>query len=243
MQPVHYDELASLDLTYWWFQVRFAYVVRSIRCFARRPRLLVDVGCGTGGFLRYVDRAKEVVADQFLGVEQDQRAADIASGRGLSVIVSDIDGLASSITVQSVDVLTMLDVLEHIDDAPLALSKLRALVRPGGYIIVLVPAHQVLWSAWDEHLGHKRRYSKSLLSQQLRDAGWKPVAGRYLFSTMMLPGLIRNRLIGADRISATEFPRIPPFANKVLTRFLDVETKLPGLPFGTSVAMIAKNEP
>jgi SAM-dependent methyltransferase len=235
MQPVHYDELADLDLDYWWFRVRFNYASRLVLRAVAEPDLVVDLGCGTGGFLHHLTRFSGLSSAQVLGIEPNQHAASIASKRGLPV-----HQIAPQIP-RPADVVSLLDVLEHIEDAPAALRQFRTLVRPGGYIVILVPALMALWSEWDVRLGHKRRYSRATLKAHLIEGGWEPIQSRYLFSAMTLPGLVRAKLINSNSLSATEFPRVPHFLNGVLTQLFETETRLPSLPFGTSVAALARN--
>lgn len=241
MQPVHYDELADLDLDYWWFRVRFNYASRLLLEAVAKPELVVDLGCGTGGFLYHLTRFAGLAPSQVLGIEPDEGAASVASKRGLPVRQIAPENIALSQIPQAADVVSMLDVLEHIEDAPAALQQVRKLVRPGGYIVILVPALTALWSEWDIRLGHKRRYTRATLKAHLIEGGWEPVRSRYLFSAMTLPGLVRAKLIKSNSLSATEFPRVSPFLNGVLTRICETETRFPSLPFGTSVAALARN--
>ncbi|MDX3967634.1 MAG: class I SAM-dependent methyltransferase [Bradyrhizobium sp.] len=241
MQPVHYDELADLDLHYWWFRVRFNYASRLLLGAVAKPDLVVDLGCGTGGFLHHLTQFAGLLPSQVLGIEPDERAASVASRRGLPIRQMAPDDIALAQIPQPADVICLLDVLEHIEDAPAALQQIRKLVRPGGYIVILVPALTALWSEWDVRLGHKRRYSRATLEAQLIEGGWEPIRSRYLFSAMTIPGLVRAKLINSNSLSATEFPRVSPLLNRVLTRIFEIETRFPSLPFGTSVAALARN--
>ncbi|MCP5477943.1 MAG: methyltransferase domain-containing protein [Rhodanobacteraceae bacterium] len=63
------------------------------------------------------------------------------------------------------------DVLEHVDDDT-GLREMHRILRPGGRLLLTVPAHRWLWSRRDELAGHQRRYSRSLLSKRVRDAGF-----------------------------------------------------------------------
>jgi SAM-dependent methyltransferase len=242
MKQIHFDELADLDRNYWWFRTRFAYASRLALNAVPKPDLLVDVGCGTGGFLEYLIRSCGLASDRVLGIEPDERAASIASERGLTIQNISPEHIDPSQLPRLADVVSLLDVLEHIDDAVSALQRLRKLVKTGGYIVILVPAHQALWSSWDDQLGHYRRYSKETLSDHLSKGGWQPIYMRHLFSAMVIPGLIRAKLINSSTISATEFPRVSPWLNSALTQWSALEAKLPALPFGTSIAAIAKKK-
>jgi SAM-dependent methyltransferase len=86
------------------------------------------------------------------------------------------------------DCVLYMDVLEHIDDDQLQIQTAAKLVRPKGYIVVLSPAHQWLFSEFDKSIGHLRRYSKRTLCK-LMPSGWTEVKLKYLDSLGILLSL------------------------------------------------------
>lgn len=91
------------------------------------------------------------------------------------VEVRECDIFDPSLEEGAVDVITFLEVLEHLEDDTAALNRLRKLVRPGGLLVLSVPAHQDLWDELDEWAGHIRRYERDELVEKLRATGWTPV--------------------------------------------------------------------
>lgn len=73
---------------------------------------------------------------------------------------------------ESFDLVTLLDVLEHTADDLVTLEEMRRVVRPGGYLLVTVPAYQVLWSNHDVVNDHYRRYSRRTLHAAATSSGW-----------------------------------------------------------------------
>ena len=92
----------------------------------------------------------------------------------------------------SFDVVVALDVLEHGDDSR-ALKEVKRVLRPGGMVVISVPAYQWLWSKWDEVLGHKRRYRRSKLVEAVGKHGFNVLRATY-YNLWSLPFavVIRN---------------------------------------------------
>jgi len=101
---------------------------------------------------------------------------------------------------ERLDTIVCLNVLEHIDDDRASLSALRALLRPGGRVVLLVPALRALYGTLDRALGHVRRYVPDELSGKLRTAGFGVIHVEY-FNLAGVPGwwlagrVLRRRLI------------------------------------------------
>jgi SAM-dependent methyltransferase len=243
MLEQHYRELASRDLDYWWFRVRADWVMRKIRdASPNGPKLLVDVGCGAGGFLAAVLRAGLMPAERLIGLEQHPMAVESARARGVPVQALHQQNWRELPLTEQPDVITLLDVLEHVDKPIDALRDLRAAAAPGAHLVVLVPAMPALWSEWDELLGHYRRYDRPALRADLECAGWEVLELRYLFNALVVPALLRGRLIWTREMLETEFPQVSSCMNAMLSRLFLSETRLPGLPFGTSLGAVARSK-
>lgn len=239
MLPEHYEELAMLDEDYWWFRVKFHCAWRIIRSVNPKPEFLLDVGCGTGGFLKRTLDQHILDKSSLLGVESETIAVQIARQRGVPVVQA--EGVWELVLPQIPDVITLFDVLEHIGDPVLALRSLRECCRPGGHLLVFVPAMQRLWSRWDELMGHYRRYNRTQLLQELNDSGWLAVHSRYLFSAMVFAGFFRRKFIQRHANHQTQFPRVPSVVNRMLTGYCIAESYLSALPFGTTLVALARN--
>lgn len=239
----HHRELAKVEADYWWFQVRFRVVEQlllSRRLLANGARLL-DWGCGTGGFLDYLLSKRLVASGQVCGVEPGEHARQVLHAKGIpSVPLAPVVALRSTIADQPT-VITMLDVLEHVDDRVAVLRGLHSLAVPGASLVLTVPAFKFLWSEWDTVLGHKTRYTIRGLHADLREAGWEPQSARYIFSSMFFPAFFRSRLLKRS-IVESEFPRVPALLNRLLTVWYSLESRVPCIPFGTSIVCLARRE-
>jgi SAM-dependent methyltransferase len=140
------------------------------------------------------------------------------------------------------------DVLEHLDNPEELLSEIYRVLKPGGQLLVSVPAHQWLFSDFDESIGHFRRYSKRHLSESLKKAGFIKTKTEFMFSIFVLPALILRKLpslLGRKR-KPKETLRSSSNLNAVLNRldpllkplfFLERMTRL---PFGLSLFSVSE---
>ena len=242
MDVTHFKELAYLDRSYWWFMVRFSVAVRLL-CREQPLKdfnLIVDWGCGTAGFLEYLRNVEGVPTSRLLGFEPSPYAHNLMKKSGIACrhLILDIpiiDQLPSAS-----DAIFMLDVLEHVINPVSIMKELKNAAAPGAKLVVMVPAFQHLWSIWDERMGHKRRYNRSLLEKQIIQAGWRIEESQYFFSGLYPIALIRQYLIRLDRISENEFPRVSPRLNNLFYKWFHLESKFYRLPFGTSLAALAQ---
>ena len=147
---------AELELTHWWFVARRRILSELIQtCVAPDPNaIIVDVGCGTGGNIAFLDRKYRGV-----GIDTSQEAIRLARERNPAVefvcgnAPLDLDGLAKQARL-----FLLSDVLEHVQDDRALLSALVAEASVGTYFLLTVPADMSLWSEHDESYGHYRRY-------------------------------------------------------------------------------------
>jgi hypothetical protein len=137
------------------------------------------------------------------------------------------------------DVVTSLDVLEHLEDPVGALRNLAAVAARGATLLVTVPAMPSLTSRWDEVSGHRRRYTRARLRAELREGGWCPLRVRYIFAFAAPGAWIERRLL--RRVRAFEFPRVSRAPNALLGALGGLERRLGcPCPFGTSLFAVAR---
>lgn len=147
--------------------------------------LLVDFGAGNGTFAQPVTAAGHRV----ICVETDPILSSTLKNYGLDV-VNNLDLLEDG----SIDYLYSLNVLEHIeDDESVARLWLRKL-RPGGQLLVYVPAFQFLYTSMDQKVGHMRRYNRRMLIDRLIQAGFEVRMARYADSIGVLATLVYKLL-------------------------------------------------
>lgn len=133
-------------------------------------RRVLEFGAGTGQFAVSIAEAGYSIA----AVEPDERARALLTQMGLEAHAD-----LSNIPDRSIDAIYTLNVLEHIPDDVAALRELHRCLKPGGVLFVYVPAFMFLFTAMDRHVGHVRRYTRSILIERVAATGFKVESSRY----------------------------------------------------------------
>jgi SAM-dependent methyltransferase len=239
----------KLEDTYWWFVARRRLVRDLLSRYRPAPapgaasdRLrILDVGCGTGATLYVLDQLGAVI-----GMDSSRDALSLSRRRGRYQLVR-AQGEALPVPSGSVDVITALDLLEHIPDDAAAVTEFTRALRPGGVLLVTVPALPWLWSEHDEALDHLRRYPAMRLRALLQGAGLEiqrlsPVIGCLLppIALLRLLQRLRRRPHGSPE---TAFIVPPTPINLLLIGLLWLENRWVlrwNLPIGVSLLAVAR---
>lgn len=129
---------------------------------------VLDFGCGAGHLLHLINR--QAAVSKSFGAEVDDRLlAQCRANNPRSQIID--ERTDKKIPLNYFDRLYTLDVLEHIEDDAATLRQLAAALKPGGRLLVAVPAHQHLYTDFDREIGHFRRYETGELRAKLQAAG------------------------------------------------------------------------
>jgi SAM-dependent methyltransferase len=229
--------MAELDSEHWWFAARRQILDSVIRRTVRPPPRgrILEIGCGTGHNLDMLSTFGSVEA-----TELNDSARELAGRRlGRAVEAASLPDL-SVFANSSFDLIALLDVLEHIADDRQALEAILLLLKPGGKLLVTVPANPWMWSAHDVTHHHYRRYRKRQLRELAQSAGFK-VDLLSPFNTLLFPAVAAARLGGklTGRESADDsFPSRP--VNKLLRSVFSLERFLVGrVPFPFGVSLVA----
>ncbi len=177
------------DEHHWWYRGR-RRVLHAALDRARVPAnaRLLDAGCGSG---RTLDELARLGAAS--GIDLSPEAVAFAQRRGhADVRTGAIEGLPFE--AETFDIVTCLDVIEHTPDDRRSLAELRRVTRPGGALIVTVPAHPRLWSHHDIVNRHYRRYRARDLRAAAMDAGWGVELDTFFNSLLLAPAAAVRRL-------------------------------------------------
>ncbi len=236
----HFASLARLEDRYWWHQTRYRAALAALTGGGvTTAQSIGDVGCGTGGFLRFLRvRGFERIA----GFDVSPVALATAAESGAPVHAVDFD-VPFTLAGAPWDALVALDVAEHVADDLQFLRAIAAALRPHGLLFVSVPAFPHLTSRWDERLHHHRRYTRRSLTAVARAAGLEPLGSSYLFAVAYPAALLRRWVGWHDGREACEFPPVSPVVDRMLSAVGRAEIAVPAPlrpPFGTSVTLLAR---
>jgi SAM-dependent methyltransferase len=243
MEQSEYRRLYELEDNLWWFrgmeQISLALLDRFVD--AERRLDLLDAGCGTGGMLSALARYGTAT-----GLDLSQAALRFARERDHGALTR---GSVAELpfTDDSFDLVTSFDVLYHlgVSDDVEALREIARVIRPGGTLLVRVPAYESLRSQHDEAVHTRQRYGKQELTEKLRSAGLEPVFVSFA-NCLLFPVAVLRR--GAERVfgsgrEGSEVEAVGPVLNKMLLLPLRIEAWLlrrTQLPFGLSLVAVAR---
>ncbi len=239
------ENLARVYEKHFWFGSRNRIILDVLKR-ARRlldVRRLIDLGCGNG----YVTAMLEEAGYATLGIDMHIDGLRIAEGIvGGSLICAMLEDVR---LVEPVDAVCLLDVIEHLTDDRQALLQAASLVRPGGFVLVTVPALMQLWSRYDVTCGHKRRYGAKTLRDLFVECGFEPLYVSYFFMFSVLPVWLQRRLLHTGKknakIAGHGYTRPPhPLFNNIFRLLAAAERLLMSagikIPFGTSLIGLAR---
>jgi ubiquinone/menaquinone biosynthesis C-methylase UbiE len=223
----------ELEERHWWFLARRRILLDVLeRNFDHTGGLhILDAGCGGGATMESLRRYGSV-----RGMEISEEAVEYNRQRDREVSLGSIEQMPFADS--SFDLVLALDIIEHVPDDLQALRELYRILRPGGSLLVTVPALQMLWSAHDVINGHYRRYTLGELRNRVETAGFEVVTATY-FNTLLFPIIAALRWLWrlCPKRTASDFAEVPRLLNALLTEVFSLEKPFVGrikLPFGVS---------
>lgn len=216
-----------------WHEVRALTVLD--RLDRGRSAKVADLGAGAGLLGHKLARERPEVRYSFFE-PLDSLASHLDAAFGT-------DARLDSITdVSGADVVALLDVVEHVEDDRAFLSEIIATMDPGSLLVVTVPALPILWSSWDEDLGHFRRYTRASMARLATALPIDVLEISYLFPELVPPGLVRKSLRAlskSSKASTSDFPEFPPPVDRAMRALSTGTYRLRRLwPFGSSLVFV-----
>lgn len=221
-----YERFLSLDEHHFWRAGKRQLVMTWLRAHlgeSHAPLRLLDVGGATSLVTREMTAFGEVTV-----VEPEASCVALLAGDPrVRAVQGGLPGLPVS---GPFDVITLLDVLEHLDDDLGGLRELFGHLRPGGLLLLTVPAYQWMWSQHDVVLHHRRRYTLGRLESVVRAAGFEVLRSSY-YTSLLLPLMAAQRL--ASRLGSSKS------ANG---RHPEYDVKLPAAPLNAALSAAMRVE-
>jgi SAM-dependent methyltransferase len=245
MQRHTYAILRRVENSHWWFagrrRILESFIERIVDELSlpegRRPRIL-DVGCGTGANLDMLARFGDTA-----GVDISEDALSFCRERGLTQVRR---GAAESLPFEgdSFDLVTALDVVEHLDDDLAGLREMRRVLKPNGRALLFVPAFMWLWGVQDDVSHHRRRYTLPNLRARVEASGLEVERASYANITFLAPILFGRLLMRATGLRPASENNVNVSAlNGVLGRVFGAERHFLrrfNFPFGVSAICVAR---
>ena len=238
------DIFYKFESTNWWFVGRRKLVLSLINTYlsCKGSARILDAGCGTGAMLDHLSRYGSA-----MGVDIAKEASDYCRSRGRNEVAGG-DITALPFAESGFDLVTALDVVEHIVDEKTAFDQLARTCKPGGIVVVTVPAYQWLWSPHDVLNHHERRYVARELRAQIEQAGLRVLrltyANTFLFPVVVLVRVFRKLFLAHRYKSDWDVNmHVPSLINRLLIAIYSLEVailKHLDMPFGVSVVCVAK---
>jgi SAM-dependent methyltransferase len=246
MRQQVYEDIYREELTHWWFRARRHIVAELLKEFAPtfRPLSVADIGCGMGSTIEMLSQFGRVLAMDF-----SPTALAFSKQRGMSgLVAASLPDLPCRDA--TFDVTCALDVIEHIDDDHSAVCEIYRVCKPGGLIVITVPAYRWLWSEHDDINEHKRRYTRKQFSERLAPLGLTILRLSYLNTLLAPPAMVfrlLKKLAGRQASNPEELKSdvfsLPAWLNRPLYLIFACEAtllKYVSFPFGISLICVAQ---
>ncbi|MDO8303738.1 MAG: methyltransferase domain-containing protein [Sedimentisphaerales bacterium] len=238
-----YERLYQAEERLWWFRAMHLFLRRLLPREHRMPGefLALDIGCGTGGFLKKLSGA----GYQTMGLEYARIALDytrLRQDRGL------VQASANDLPFESAfDLVVCVDLLEvgTVEPRKLIDAAIRAL-KPGGYGIFVMAAHQWLLSEHDRAVNSVRRYNLRQIRELFAKTGVEILRSSYLFFFLFPLVAIRkffNRKRNSAESAESDVSIPPGFVNAPLYALCWLEAQLVSIfnmPLGSSVIILVR---
>jgi SAM-dependent methyltransferase len=235
MELAEYARMDAAEDHMWWYR---ALHRRLIDALTSGHGSVLDAGCGTGGLLARLRVERPDLRP--VGVEWAASASRRAAEKsGAPIARGSVNALPFADAC--FDAAIVADLLCHAAvDPPRALAELRRVLRPGGSLVVNMPAYDWLASAHDRLVHNVRRCTARQLAAMLGDAGFVRVRASY-WNSLLLPLMVAQRKLLARHAAASDVAPFPPWLDAMLYAMTEIERRLPfRLPAGGSVLATAE---
>ena len=243
MEQHTYGIMHEVEGSHWWFVGRRAIlegflkgIIQNLK--SQNPKIL-DVGCGTGANLEML--AQFGAAE---GVDVSDDALEFCKQKGLKVQ----KGLAEEMPFadKSFDIVTALDVVEHLDDDIAGLKEMNRVMTDDGRALIFVPAFMWLWGVQDDISNHRIRYTKHQIVERLEKAGFEIERATYANITFFAPVLAGRTIMKLTGLKPASENNINISAlNGLFGKIFSAESvwlKRANIPFGVSIVIVARKK-
>jgi ubiquinone/menaquinone biosynthesis C-methylase UbiE len=240
MQPDEYGTMFRVEETHWWYAALHRLIFETLEAQLPdwRKKEILDVGCGTGSILKKLGNLEKNV-----GVDLAAEAISFCQERGLNN-VQQADVSALPFSDASFDAVICSSVLYHewVKDVGEAVREMRRVLRPGGLLLLNVPAFRFLHSAHDEAVMTARRFRRNEIRSLLAENGFAIRRLTY-WTTLLFPLAVIARTFGGSKMGRDFESVETSFVHRFFARIMALELDLlrnVSLPFGVALLAVAR---
>ena len=240
MKPEEYACMRAVEDNHWWYRALHRLVLDACARYAPEKAHIVDVGCGTGGMAAHLMENHRVT-----GLDIAPEAVVFCQQRGMGRLVR-ADAGRLPVDDGVADVVLLLDVLYHsqVPDRAGVLAEARRIAKPGGIIIINVPAYQWLYSSHDVAVHTAHRFTRGEINRLVKGADLEIATSTY-WNSLLLPAIVACRMVFRflpDRGSDLD-PDTPAWINNTLGALMALERSwmnVSNLPAGVSIFIVGR---
>lgn len=242
MLPEEHRKMAEVEDVMWYYRALHRNVAAALSAVAARGAAVLDAGCGTGGLLRALRKAERDW--RLAGLDLSPVACELTRERtGALVLEGSVEQMPFG--ANSYEAIVSCDVLCQVSDPVRALREFRRVIKPGGALVLTMPAFQWMYSYHDRQVGNLRRYARGELGDLLRAAGWRSVQLTY-WNMLPFPLAVLRRKVFPATEGESDVYLYPPSVEGAFDRVMRFEhrwlSRGQTLPFGSSLLAVARTE-
>ncbi len=226
------------EKNYWWFILKRQLIISFVQSLINKGDVILEIGCGGGQLSCELQQSGYEV----ISTDYEPSAVQYTHDKGIPYCFVSNCGEGIPIQDESVHLIIMTDVLEHIQNHTLTMKECHRILKTGGYVLITVPAYPCLFSSWDRWNKHFRRYTKKQLQELAKDSQLI-IKKLTHWNIPGLPFALLRKII--DYFNPTRsyegFPPVPSLIELPLKWFVSVENnwvRKHYLPMGLSIICI-----
>jgi SAM-dependent methyltransferase len=245
VETAEFARMAAVEDTMWWYQALHRHLLNALQRFvSKKHARLLDAGCGTGGFIRFLK--EEAPTFSMDGIDASVEACELARERGCKEVEqASVNQLPFADGIY--DGIISADVLYHrAVDPEKAMAEFRRCLKPGGILILQLPAYEWLRSYHDEQVHTRHRFTRKEVKALFEKNGFSALWSSY-WNSLAFPLLLARRFLFPPQAGQSDVQNYAKPVEWLLSTFMRCEEtylKLGGrFGWGSSILAVGRKTP